>query len=40
MKYTQFHLTVNMTYKPIITGMREKEFLKHVINNRNSDVYT
>ena len=38
-KYSQFHLTVKMKDKPIITGMREKELLKSVIYNRNSDVY-
>ena len=38
-KYTQFHLTVKMKDKAIITGVREKEYLQYVIYNRNSDVY-
>ena len=38
-KYIQFHFTVKLKDKPIITGMREKEFLKYVIYNRNSDGY-
>ena len=38
-KYTLFHLTVKMKDKRIITDMCEKEFLKCVIYNRNSDVY-